>query len=172
MHIFLTGEIHVGKSTILRRWLAAHPDIRLGGFRTVPKLGDAGVRDGVHIVPAAGDAPLVPENCILRCRGKWPNCELRRFTHVFDTVGVSLLEEADGCDVILMDEIGIQEDEAVQFQRAVLARLDGTIPVLGVVRNKTGVLTDAVRRHPNTEIIPVTVENRAYLWENLLEWKR
>ena len=35
MHVFLTGEIQVGKSTLIRRVLAALPDVRTVGFRTV-----------------------------------------------------------------------------------------------------------------------------------------
>ena len=38
-HVFLTGDIQTGKSTILRRYLERHPDLRVGGLRTVWKNG-------------------------------------------------------------------------------------------------------------------------------------
>ncbi len=33
-HIFLTGEIQVGKSTLIQTYLAAHPQWKVGRFLT------------------------------------------------------------------------------------------------------------------------------------------
>ena len=170
MHIFLTGEIQVGKSTIIRKWLEAHPELKTGGFRTVagPKNSDGS--DSVHIIPAVGETPLTAENCVLQ-RGAWaPNRKFSVSLEVFDTIGVSLLERTEDCDLILMDEVGVQEDGAQKFSQAVLNCLDGDIPILGVVRDKPGMLTNAVRGHEKTELIVVTVENRQKVLERLLEW--
>ena len=148
MHMFLTGDIQVGKSTLINRFLAAHPEMDVGGFRTIagPKCEDGS--DSVHIVPASKSVELNRENRILRRTGVPPEREIHVFTQVFNTVGISLLEQPADCQLILMDEIGVQENGARQFRKAVLWRLDGDIPVLGVVRSKEGVLTDAVRAHP------------------------
>lgn len=157
---------------MIQRWLAAHPGLRVGGFRTVPGRRDCDRADTVHIIPAVGECPLTRENCVLLRRGVWPNREITRRMDVFDTVGVSLLKDTDPCGLILMDEVGVQEESAFQFHAAVLERLDGDTPVLGVVRSKPGILTDAVRAHPNVEVVTVTEENRDEILRELMAWNR
>ena len=85
-------------------------------------------------------------------------------------MGVSLLKHTADCDILLMDEIGVQEDGAAEFHRAVLDCLDGDVPVLGVVRSKAGILTDAVRAHPKVKVVEVTPENRPEIFELLMKW--
>lgn len=167
MHVFLTGEIQVGKSTAIRRWLEARPELRLGGFRTVWRYRRGAEENSLHIVPAAGNAPLTADNRIGIRGGSPPGRRAQDFPEVFDRVGVPLLENSGGWDLILMDEIGIGENNAPRFRQAVLDCLNGDVPVLGVVKAKPGVLTDAVRAHPKTRIITVTVENRGAVLDEL-----
>ena len=54
------------------------------------------------------------------------------------------------------------------FQKAVLSVLEGDVLVIGVVRDKPGVLRDAVREHPNVQTVVVTVENRENVLKELL----
>ena len=159
-HIFLTGEIQVGKSTIIKKYLDAHPELRVGGFRTVWKSRWSEEKSSFHIVPAKEDVPLTEENCVGIRGGRWPNRIRENYPDVYDIVGVRLLETSKDCDLILMDEIGPGENDAVEFHRAVLELLDGDIPILGVVQQKPGVLPDLVRAHPNVRVIAVTTENR------------
>lgn len=171
LHTFLTGEVQVGKSTIIRRWLQAHPGLRVGGFWTVPGAVGEGGGDAVHIVPAGGNPVLTVENRIMFRWGDWPNRTREFFPHVFDSVGVSLLRDDGEKDILIMDEIGFTEDSAVLFQQAVLEKLEGDTPILGVVRALPGVLTDAVRAHPKSRIVTVTRENREEVLEQLLARK-
>ena len=159
-HIFLTGEIQVGKSTIIKKYLDAHPELRVGGFRTVWKARWSEEKSSFHIVPAKEDVPLTEENCVGIRGGKWPNRIRENYPDVYDIVGVQLLESSKDCDLILMDEIGPAENGAKEFHRAVLELLDGDTPILGVVQQKPGVLPDLVRAHPNVRVITVTTENR------------
>lgn len=170
MNIFLTGDIQVGKSTLIRRILEARPGLRVGGFRTVPGPVKGDGLSDVYIVPAAGSAPLTDGDRVV---SRWLDEGSRRIMarpDVFDRLGCKLLEHRDNCDLLIMDEIGVQEAEAIRFQQAVLHSLDGNTPVLGVVRSKKGILTDAVRSHPKTKLVTVTVENRDELLKDLLEW--
>ena len=168
-HLFLTGDIQVGKSTILKKYIAAHPEKRIGGYRTVWQEERNTNRNSIHIVPADRDVPLTEENLVGIREGKWPNRVCTDFTEIYDTVGVELLKGVEICDLILMDEIGRGENEAKLFQQAVLSVLDGDTPVIGVVRSKPGALTDIVRAHPKVEIAVVTVENRDEIAKRLYE---
>lgn len=157
MHIFLTGNINVGKSTLIERALASHRDIRLGGFRTV--CGSEHDDSGVFIVPASADSscPRTEQNKVgNRKKGE----KKRSFPDVFNTVGLELLKDADSSDIIIMDELGKMETGAGAFTARVLEILDGETQVLGVLKPKQSPFLDAVREHPNTKIIEVTPQNR------------
>ena len=174
-HIFLTGDIQVGKSTIIQKYIAAHPELRIGGFRTVWKDERWNNRNTLYIVPAAGPDEMTDSNRVGLREGVFPDRIATDYPKVFNIAGVMLLRHPEEYDLILMDEIGIGENTADVFQKAVLSVLDGDIPVIGVVRDKPGVLTDAVREHPNVRTIVVTVENREKILDDLFdvnEWDR
>ena len=168
MHVFLTGDIQVGKSTIIRRYLEEHPGLRVGGFLTVWG-GDRRAPDvTLHIIPADGTGAPGADNVIKRRTGKG----MADYPEVYDAAGVRLLQNSAACDIIVMDEIGPGENEALAFHRAVLETLRGDVPVLGVVRALPGVLTDAVRACGNVRTVTVTEENREDILQELLrEWR-
>lgn len=157
-HVFLTGDIQVGKSTLIARVLAAHPDWRVGGFRTVCRLGDVpGAVGGVYLQPAdAPDTPCTAENRV-GVRG-WEGMAAC-YPEAFDRLGPRFLTH-DRRDLLLMDELGRMEREAKHFCAAVLRALDGFTPVLGVLQPRSLPLLDAVRAHSQTSVIEVTPENR------------
>ena len=77
----------------------------------------------------------------------------------FDTLGTAALRDRDG-DVLLMDELGPAESGAKKFCEAVLAALDGDLPVLGVLQKADTEFLRAVAGHPRVRLVTVTVENR------------
>lgn len=163
MHIFLTGRVQVGKSSLIRRILSAHPEWTVGGFRSVSCLNDIeGALGGVYLLPASGPSPaLGPENLIgIRCQGGGA----KAFPQVFETTGLDLLSKTGGFHLLMMDELGFMERNAACFSRRVLALLERATPILGVVKPRETPLLDAVRAHPNTEILEVTRENREALF--------
>jgi len=165
-HIFLTGDIQVGKSTLIHRVLALHPGLRLGGFYTLSAYpgADSSLRH-VYMVPAARPhTPCDASNTVALCH---PGRPLRRFADVFDRLGPMYLAQPDSPDLVLMDELGTLEGEALRFQSAVLRRLDGRVPVLGVIKPKPSPFLDAIRGRPNVHIIEVTADNRDSLPEPL-----
>lgn len=165
MNIFLTGGINVGKSTVIEHFLASHRDVKLGGFRTV--CGSEHDDSGVFIVPASSDisCPRTEQNKVGdRKKGK----RKRSFPHVFNTAGLELLKDAENSDIIIMDELGTMETGAEAFTARVLEILDGTTPVLGVIKPKQSPFLDAVRNHPNIQIAEVTPENRDEVLSKLI----
>ncbi len=189
-HIFLTGNVQVGKSTILRKIIEACPEKEIGGFFTKwinkNNIKNGGLYifqatrqnlsevDKLSVKKTAGEP--VNESAILYGKenmlaGFRPDNYKKKITfpEVFDTVGVSYLNNTDNADLILMDEIGVFEDKAPEFKKCVMNTLDGNTQVIGVVRDKDGVLTNAVKIHPNVTVIDVTIKNRNELLENFLE---
>jgi len=114
-NIFLTGDIQVGKSTILNSFLLNFKG-SIGGFKTEPIFLDKGKTfilkslnhfngkiEGNHYICKFSDAAgrLLPQ------------------VETFEGLGVSILKECleKNPDVIIMDELGIFESHALNFQK-------------------------------------------------------
>lgn len=160
MHIFLTGDVRVGKSTIIEKTASA---LRLpvGGFRSGfgPERGHS---DGRVYLWDAADAPVYDDaHVVVRFTHRRPEILIDRF----NTLGTEALRRArrEGAGLILMDECGRFEEQAAVFQSEIFAALEGTTPVLGVVRQGFHGWLDAVRNHPRVILLTVTVDNRNLL---------
>lgn len=162
-HILITGEVQVGKSTLLRRFLSRHPDWKVGGFRTVTLWQDEVKGVGtVHLLPAVG-GKCCPENaCAIR-----ENRTARAIPGAFDRLGAALLIPGR-YDVLLMDELGVLEKDAPAFRKAVLDALHGEIPVYGVIKPKRSAFLDEIRSCPSVQLIELHAEDRESAWERLL----
>lgn len=156
-HLFLTGEIRTGKSTLIRRVLSLHSQWRLGGFVTVTEDYPSAL-GAVYILPAADmNAPRTAQN---RAGVRWAAGRYEPFAETFDAEGVRILRESAGCDVLLMDELGVMERRAKEFHAAVLEALDGPVPVLGVIKPKDAPLLNAIRERKDVCVLEVTQQNR------------
>ena len=161
MHIFLTGRVQVGKSTVIRR-LLAETDGKIGGFKTkwVP------IENGKLLVmmPYTQDEnTYVEENVASRQIGT----ERTIYPEVFDTMGRRILEDSTSCDIIVMDELGAMETRSLSFQKAVTDVLDGKTPVIGVIQPKETPFLNALRARKDVHIITVNVENREEVYASL-----
>ena len=170
-HLFLTGEIQVGKSTIIRRFLesVSLPPEQLGGFTTAVRTQTDG-SSSVHLVAPGSIGGLDRNNCIMV---RYPgNREQRKppevFPEVFDARGTELLRNTGGKRLILMDELGFAEQEAVAFKKQVLETLDGEIPVLGVLKKWSSDFLEQVAGHPFVKVIEVDRENRDKIAEQMI----
>ena len=168
MHIFLTGDVQVGKSTILRKTLAALGLDDPGGFRSVsvPDLPDGAM--SVYLLAAAEPEPAMGDFNRVGIR-KGCGRGIEKFPQAFETAGVQALENAERSRLILMDEVGRMESGAARFSARILALLDGSVPILGVVQKIADTpLTNAIRKHPNVRVLTVTKENREELAREVL----
>ena len=163
-HILIVGDVQVGKSTLIRR-LLEHCTLPVAGYYTRASERDAnGVRH-FYIHPAgADDVQQGPENCIGSADGKTKESR----PEVFDRLGTQYLETSPG-SVIVMDEIGTMEENALRFRDKVLTCLDGDIPVIAAVKSKAGSsFLERVKHLPNTRLYWITEQNREMLYEELL----
>ena len=159
-HIFLTGAVQAGKSTVLEKVLSGL-NVTFGGFRSGSGSERHQADRPLYLWDAADEPIYDPAHQVARITAQ----ERISFPARFDTLGCAALDRAKqaGVDLIVMDECGFLERDAAQFQAAVLNTLDGSIPVLGVVRLRSEGWTDAIRTHPNVTLITVTEENRDQL---------
>lgn len=168
-HILICGEKGVGKSTLIRRLLEA-ADLTVGGFYTKMDESPKEVMHPIYIYPAKQpitERKRLQKNLIGRCGEFGRRKEI--FPAVFDTLGREYLEDTQGCEVIVMDELGFMESEAYAFCSAVLRALDGDVPVIAAVKDKQGVpFLQQVRQHPQAEVFAINAENREELFARLL----
>ncbi|MBE6016824.1 MAG: NUDIX domain-containing protein [Lachnospiraceae bacterium] len=169
MHIFLTGDFQIGKSTLINKVLENLPACRLGGFRTISVADIPGAFGSVYILSASGGAEpsYGDENRVGIRGGSGP----AGFPEVFDRRGIEILSGSEKCDLILMDEIGKMERNSPLFIARVLELLDGDVPVFGVLRKEGSTpLQEAIRDHSNVRLIEVTAENRDTLAPELIRY--
>lgn len=157
MHIFLTGEIQVGKSTVIAEALKL-VNISYGGFKTY--FGpDRSSEDRLLYMNAAEEQKIfTKENGIVHFK-KDSLPEI--MTEKFEIRGVELIRSAKAnAHLIVMDECGNLEQDAFEFQNEIIKTLDSKKPVLGVIKLASTGWTDRIRKHPRVKLITVTLENR------------
>lgn len=138
------------------------------GFRTQFLTRERGASSLYMAAPQAGgvfdEAHMV---------GELRDGKMRGLTERFDTLGAELLRQTrthpEG--LILMDECGHLEKNALAFQREILSCLEGPIPVLGVLR-KDQTWHQFIKAHPRVRVLTMTEENRTALDEEILRLLR
>lgn len=167
IHILISGERGVGKSTLIEKLLSASTRPRYGFVTKMLPAGPDGFRP-VYIHPAGqptAERVYAAENCVGDCdsRTHRPNLD------AFNTLGVRYIERARPDGIIVMDELGFLEAQADAFTAAVLAALSGDVPVIAAVKSRTDVpFLNAVRSAPKAQVFYITPENRDDLYETLL----
>lgn len=202
-HIFLTGEIQCGKSTLIQSILhhSAGKLMVAGGFLTYfttrdpnqPRtlyLGDAAIyktrfqypEQAAYISPSQLHQALISQNnppvtAAEFCGKNHPQINLDAFDHYGRTWiekglenAISLSHTPDRFPILLLDECGYLESDALEFQQAVYNALNASVPILGVVRQMTTFSwLDTIRNHPNVQLVTVTKTNRNTLVSQLTE---
>jgi len=163
MHVFLTGEKQVGKSTIIRRYLEL-TGISADGFVTFWESDGSGA-GGLYLSRYSPDPPP-PDKYLIAVKGTRRLTPVEEHARVFDVFGREILDNSGKRGLIVMDELGFLESEAPDFQRAVMRHIDGDVPILGVIKPKRTGFLDGIRAHPNVTVREVTPENR----DEVLKW--
>ena len=171
MHIFLTGAIQIGKTTVLDKTLALL-GVTAGGFRTYFGADRRSAHHYLYMSSAAEPRVFTPEHAIVEF-GKDADGKLRRTVLPrFAELGLQYLAAAPAYPLIVLDECGRLEQQLHCFHVQVLALLEGDTPILGVVRQDAMGWLEEIRRHPNVRLITVTEENRDDLPRQLAEYYR
>ena len=160
-HILICGKRQVGKSTLIRK-LTSGLDIPVYGIITKIYPTAANGFQPVYLSPVGYSAEPV---LVAECR---PDEQII-YREAFEGPGVSLIEQASGGGIIILDELGFLESGCEKFTQAVLRAFDGSIPVLAAVKSTHPNVDflNNVRNHPNCELHYITKENRDELYEQL-----
>lgn len=160
-HLFLTGEIQVGKSTVIRRALEESEVIYDGFFTGFGDNRDIKNRS-LYMNRASKKDSRRDENVIVQFIDGIPQVR----TPVIERLGIEILDsmKAD-VQCIIMDECGRFEGMAENFKSRILKILDMQTPVAGVVRKGfEGTWLDQIKHHKKVALLEVTADNREEIY--------
>lgn len=168
MHLLITGERNAGKSTLIERALGI-TGVTVGGFKSQANILNGKIEAFV-IRPLGHQKIDPPSDSRIGIPGKY---NWKGFPETFDTLGVEILKNALSGpeDVLLMDELGFFETEALAFQEKVLECLNQTTKkVIAVVKAMDTPFLEQVKKHPNTHLLTLTVDNREVMLAHVIKW--
>lgn len=171
-NVFLTGPTRQGKTTMLKEVLTPY-EKTLGGF-AIQRLNRQGITYAFRLLNLLEEQyePEIEgdqEYDDIVIHGKGPGV-WQASLHVFNDKGVQALLQAlhQKSYPVIMDELGVFEEQALPFQQAVFTLLRSPLPVLGVIKNKKSHFLDTIRNHEQSYILPYTSRKRQSIKQALL----
>ncbi len=152
-HVFLTGEIQIGKSIAIMRFLD-ESGIGADGFLTRFTSRE----NERELLIYRFDTENGMHDGRVAAKMNWPQVEV--FADVFSGHGAEIIKTAGRRELVIMDELGVFEERSPEFVRAAVEKLDGSARVLGVIKQKKSPFLDSMRARGDIELITVTKENR------------
>jgi len=162
----LTGRPGTGKTTLIKQALTGL-ETRTGGFYT-EEIRSAGIRLGFRLVTLDGQqATLAHIDFSKRNRvGKYGvNIDN------LNKIGVPAIHRAaEKSDLIIVDEIGKMELSSSGFRDTVSAIINSGKRVLGTIMLDANPWADAIKRHPQVNLVTVTRNNHQQVLNELRCW--
>jgi len=165
MKLLICGDVHAGKSTLIRR-LVEKSGRAPRGYITIRIPADESGRSYVYLYDIAEPPERIGDSAVIKVIAPEGKTD---FPEVLDSTGVSYLENIPEGSLVVLDEIGTVESAAPEFCAAILKILSGKYDVLASVKAANSVFLREVRRHPDCELYIITPENRDRLFEELCE---
>lgn len=165
-NFFLTGDLHVGKTTLVNRIVKNLPLTSVSGFQT-SRYYKGDKLEGFYIEKFKEDTNEMEKQFIGKCINQ--NCWVS-IPSTFDHYGVNIINNAlkDSTELIIMDELGFFENEAVHFHQKVFMALDSDVPVLGVLKQKETPFLDTIRERNDIYIFRITEDNREEMFHDIM----
>lgn len=167
-NFFLTGEIRIGKSTVIDKIIRHHSfhQRKIEGYRTRAIIADG------HRVGFAFDV-INGERQVFAHANLDSSITFNRFkidSNVFDTFGVSALQHAcKHAEIIVLDEIGIFEKNSNVFIEQIIKCLDSNIVVLGVYQKRATWFAEILQRRSDVNVTEISKFNRINIHNELVQ---
>lgn len=162
----LTGRPGTGKTSLIKQAVAQFRG-KAGGFYT-EEIRSQGIRLGFKLVTLDGqEATLAHVDFPSRYRVSKYGVDVDSL----DRVGVSALRQAvEQCDLVIVDEIGKMELFSAGFREAVREIMASGRRVLGTIMLAPNPWADAIKRHPQVNLVEVTRTNYHRVLDDLQRW--
>jgi len=165
-NIFITGAIHIGKSTILNKVIDSLPNLKVGGFRTLPIYGE-NKKKGFTFESLEGTRKTFA-HVDLNAENQF---DIYQFDYeVFEKIGIFSLKKAlVESDLVLMDEIGMMEQSAAKFNKMIIRCLNSSKMVFGAFQQRATWFAEILQDRGDTNIFVITAANRNFIAEQIIE---
>lgn len=168
MHTLIVGSHRTGRGPFIDRLLSAlGPELNLYGYRSVKEAPGPDGNCPIYIYPAAGERRRSAENQLGWCRDQ----KSTTYPDVFERQA-GLITGAGKDGLLIMDEIGPMESGSPLFSAAVLAALEGDVPILASVRDIDIPFLEAVRGHRNARCFSLGSDNAQSLYPQVIDFLR
>lgn len=164
MKILICGDVHAGKSTLIRR-LEPLTGKEPRGYITVRLPEDENGFSRVYLYDRANPPADIRDAAVIIEFA--PDGSVEKHPELMDTLAVSCLENIPEGSLVILDEIGTLESASPLFQKAVMKILSGNYDVLASVKAQNTDFLRAVRKHPDCELFIITPANRDGLFEQI-----
>jgi len=132
VNVIVTGAIGSGKTTAVQKAIRGLRPDALGGIRTYPV-----VRDGRKVALVLGCHDGEEKKVFARASGGAGTVgDFEVDVGVFNTFGVALLRRAVDTPLVLLDELGVLEQQAVPYSEAVAALWRQHGKVIAVIQQR------------------------------------
>lgn len=160
-NVFLTGEKHIGKSTLVQSILDKL-NLPAGGYITERVTGDNKTTYVVKSLYNSSEFYTIANiNTIDRSR--------EVFMDSFDVGIVSILEKSlENRNLIVLDELGFFENDSKIFKHKIFELLDSNKIVLGVIKDYNCEFLNDIRKRDDVSLIRITKENREEILNELV----
>jgi len=168
-HLFLSGSINVGKSTIIQD-IVRNMEVdkeQIGGFYTKAYIRNGKVV-GFYIEPI--NYKLKTPDIYERLIGYTPDGKMwLGMESTFESFGTSILNccLVNNYKLIIMDELGFFENDAKCFQEKVHQVLSSNNRIIGCIKTLSTPFMDSIRKRKDVEEIAVTRKNRDSMAQEL-----
>jgi len=163
INLLLTGRPGVGKTTVVERVVKSLSK-PVGGFYT-REIREGRRRVGFRLTTWDGKSGIMSH---VRFDTPYRVGKYGVDIRVIDKIGVPAIQEAmTSGKIIVIDELGRMELFSETFQETVWKALEKKLPLLGVIQERPHPFLNRVRKRPDVELIPVTIENRNTLADQL-----
>lgn len=152
MNILLTGDINAGKTTVIDKVLTQYTG-DVCGFRTVREKTEYDDFYGVYLQDIRdAHSELQIYNRVGSCK---PDRSLISYETIFETLGVKLLTFDRLPNLVVMDELGVLEENCSIFQQQVLHCLDADFDVIAAIKKRNSVFLNTIRERKDVIILEV-----------------
>lgn len=162
MHnLFLTGEVRIGKSTILKNVLEK-VNVSIGGYIT-----ERNTQDYIKTFTAKSLYDGIGEHIIANVNTKDKSKEI--FIDSFETGLTSVLNNSfKNRDLIVLDELGFMENDLDTFTSKVYELLDSEKPVFGVLKDFDCEFLNNIKNREDVIILKITKQNRDTILDKII----
>lgn len=169
-NIFITGDVRIGKSTVIKKTLDLLKDnyennFKIGGYKCCRNIIiEKHLTKYEFFLVSLRDLSSykIIENKIIN---NIDNVEI--FTQNFNLYSEKLNNDIKNCQLIILDEIGCAESNSYKFIDSLNKVLDSDKPVLGVLKKKNCSLINDIKKRDDLLLFEVDENNRDFIYKDI-----